>query len=56
LRKGDPPLVGRIEAGRIVLDLRSVLEDEWGVIPDLVLRAAEAHAGTERPAAGDWDG
>lgn len=43
LRTGSPPVVGRIEEGRVVLSLRTVLPDEEDA---LVARVAEA-AGTE---------
>jgi L-seryl-tRNA(Ser) seleniumtransferase len=32
MREGDPPIVARIEDGRLVLDLRTVLPDEEGLV------------------------
>jgi L-seryl-tRNA(Ser) seleniumtransferase len=32
LREGDPPIVARIEDGRLVLDLRTVLPNEEGLV------------------------
>ena len=41
LRKGDPPVIGRIEDGRVLLDPRTVLPEE----DDLLLRAAHKALG-----------
>lgn len=41
LRAGDPPVIGRVEQGRLVLDLRTLTEDEDGVLL-AALRAARA--------------
>jgi L-seryl-tRNA(Ser) seleniumtransferase len=32
LRAGTPPVVGRVESGKVLLDLRSVLPDEDAVL------------------------
>ncbi|MFS0896700.1 L-seryl-tRNA(Sec) selenium transferase, partial [Mycolicibacterium litorale] len=36
LRAGTPPVVGRVEAGRCVLDLRTVAPDEDGRLLEAV--------------------
>ncbi len=47
LRVGDPAVIGRIERDRLILDLRTLSEDEWGLLADvLVQRLGE---GTLRP-------
>jgi L-seryl-tRNA(Ser) seleniumtransferase len=38
LRAGEPPVVGRVERGRCLLDLRTVAPDEDGVVRDAVVR------------------
>ena len=40
LRTGAPPVVGRVEAGRCLLDLRSVAPEDDQILADAVLRAA----------------
>ncbi|MBH0120291.1 L-seryl-tRNA(Sec) selenium transferase [Rhodococcus sp. CX] len=40
LRRGDPPVVGRLECGRLLLDLLAVAPDEDGVLIEAVTRAA----------------
>jgi L-seryl-tRNA(Ser) seleniumtransferase len=37
LRQGDPAIVGRIEKDRLILDLRSMTEEEWDRLPGLLL-------------------
>jgi L-seryl-tRNA(Ser) seleniumtransferase len=37
LREGDPAVVGRIEKDRLILDLRSLIEDEWDRLPELLV-------------------
>lgn len=37
LRRGKPAIVGRLVGGRLILDLRSILEEEWGLFADLLL-------------------
>jgi L-seryl-tRNA(Ser) seleniumtransferase len=32
LRAGTPPVVGRVEGGRVLLDLRSILPEEDGIV------------------------
>lgn len=44
LREGEPAVVGHVERGRLLLDLRCVPEDEDGLLADLV-RAADRAAG-----------
>ncbi len=39
LRTGDPPLIGRIEAERLLLDLRTVLPDQDGLLIALIAGA-----------------
>jgi len=36
LRTGEPPIVGRVERDRLVLELRTLLEDEWEALPGWV--------------------
>ncbi|MFH1145273.1 MAG: L-seryl-tRNA(Sec) selenium transferase, partial [Candidatus Eisenbacteria bacterium] len=44
LRTGEPAIVGRIERARMVLDLRSLREDEWDALPGwIALRWVEFH-------------
>jgi L-seryl-tRNA(Ser) seleniumtransferase len=38
LRAGEPPVVGRVERGRCLLDLRTVAPGEDGVVRDAVVR------------------
>ncbi|MEV7805265.1 L-seryl-tRNA(Sec) selenium transferase [Microbispora sp. NPDC088329] len=40
LRRGEPPVVGRVEGGRLLLDLRAVPPDRDGEVLDAVLEAA----------------
>jgi L-seryl-tRNA(Ser) seleniumtransferase len=47
LRTGDPPVLGRVERGRLLLDLRCVPPELDGVVADAVRRAAQ-----DAPAAG----
>jgi L-seryl-tRNA(Ser) seleniumtransferase len=48
LRQGDPPVVGRIADGRLLLDLRTVLPEQDALLPDLIAtaRGAAAERGT----------
>ena len=39
LRRGDPPVIGRIESDRLLLDLRSVLPSEDSLLSAAVLKA-----------------
>lgn len=39
LRRGDPPVIGRIEANRLMLDLRSVVPDEDAVLAAALTKA-----------------
>ena len=39
LRCGEPPLIGRIVEGRLLLDLRTVLPEQDALLPGLVTRA-----------------
>jgi L-seryl-tRNA(Ser) seleniumtransferase len=36
LRLGRPAVVGRIEQGRVILDLRGLLAEDWAVLGDLL--------------------
>ena len=40
LRRGEPAVVGRLEQGRLLLDLRSVSEDHDDRLAEAVLAAA----------------
>jgi L-seryl-tRNA(Ser) seleniumtransferase len=40
LRRGEPAVVGRLESGRLLLDLRSVSEDHDERLTEAVLAAA----------------
>jgi L-seryl-tRNA(Ser) seleniumtransferase len=40
LRTGRPPVLGRVEKGRLLLDLRCISPDDDGVLCDAVLRAS----------------
>jgi L-seryl-tRNA(Ser) seleniumtransferase len=40
LRSGDPPVVARVEDGRVVLDARTILSDEDAALVDAVGRAS----------------
>jgi L-seryl-tRNA(Ser) seleniumtransferase len=42
LRAGDPPVVGRIQEGRLLLDARTVLPGEDEALVEAVARAAGA--------------
>jgi L-seryl-tRNA(Ser) seleniumtransferase len=44
LRTGDPPVVGRVEKGRLLLDLRCVPEDSDAVMLAAVIAAHEERA------------
>jgi L-seryl-tRNA(Ser) seleniumtransferase len=39
LRKGDPPVIARIEDGRVVLDPRTVREEEAATLLETVIEA-----------------
>ena len=41
LREGDPPIVGRIDEDRVLLDLRTVLPEEDGLLLQGVSRVLE---------------
>lgn len=48
LRMGRPAILGRIARDRLVLDLRSLLEEEWDLLPRLLserIRAFETQSG-----------
>lgn len=45
LRSGKPPIVGRVERGRLLLDLRCVPEEADGMVVTAVLAAASAPKG-----------
>jgi L-seryl-tRNA(Ser) seleniumtransferase len=58
LRAGDPPVVGRIEAGRVLLDPRTLADDELAPAAAAAARAcgaagADARAGTDVRATAD---
>jgi L-seryl-tRNA(Ser) seleniumtransferase len=40
LRRGDPPIIARVEEGRVLLDLRTVLPDQDRLIVDALQRIA----------------
>jgi len=40
LRLGDPPVVGRVEGGRLLLDLRAVPEERDADVASAVLSAS----------------
>ena len=42
LRTNDPPVIGRIEKGRLLLDLRTVSENEEDALIAALLRATRA--------------
>jgi L-seryl-tRNA(Ser) seleniumtransferase len=42
LRLGEPALVGRLEQDRLVLDLRTLHEDEWELLPGLLAERWDA--------------
>jgi L-seryl-tRNA(Ser) seleniumtransferase len=44
LRRGEPPVVGRVERGRLLLDLRCVPADRDGALRDAVVAAAAPRA------------
>ncbi len=46
LRAGEPPLIGRVEDGRLVLDLRTVAPDDDELVAALVRRALGDDAGS----------
>jgi L-seryl-tRNA(Ser) seleniumtransferase len=39
LRRGDPPIIGRIANGRLLLDLRTVLPEQDALLPELIAAA-----------------
>ena len=41
LRRGSPCVIARIEDGRVILDLRTVLEDPLERLPDAIATALE---------------
>jgi L-seryl-tRNA(Ser) seleniumtransferase len=41
LRRHDPPVLARTEGGRVVLDVRTIADDEFGVVGDAVAAARE---------------
>jgi L-seryl-tRNA(Ser) seleniumtransferase len=43
LRLGDPAIVGRIERDRLILDLRTLTEDQWDALPAWLLGHLRAH-------------
>jgi len=44
LREADPAIVGRIEQDRLILDLRTVTEEEWDRLPGVLIdRLRESH-------------
>jgi L-seryl-tRNA(Ser) seleniumtransferase len=45
LRGGDPPLIGRIHEGRLLLDLRTVLPAQDAVVAARLVEALGAEAG-----------
>jgi L-seryl-tRNA(Ser) seleniumtransferase len=49
LRKGTPPVAGRVEDGRLLLDLRTVHPADDGVVRAAVLAAAAASQDATRP-------
>ena len=48
LRAGDPPLLGRIEDDRLLLDPRTLTDDEVGQAADAVIAARRASRPTRR--------
>jgi len=48
LRASDPPIVGRIERDRLVLDVRTLSDDETGLIAPALSRAVEGRDGWTR--------
>lgn len=46
MRAGDPPVVGRIEDDRLLLDLRTVLPHQTDSLPELIREALKTHGGT----------
>ena len=47
LRRGDPPVVGRVHAGRLLLDLRTVPAEEDAVLAEALRRAAKSESDGE---------
>jgi L-seryl-tRNA(Ser) seleniumtransferase len=45
LRAGTPPIVGRVEEGRVLLDLRSILPEEDPIVTRALLATAEPAGG-----------
>lgn len=53
LRLGDPPIVGRLQEGRLLLDLRTVLPSQDGIVADRLadgLAGAKEAEAAKRPA------
>jgi L-seryl-tRNA(Ser) seleniumtransferase len=42
LREGDPPVVARIENGRLLIDLRTVFESEENALARAILAAVRS--------------
>ena len=42
LRRGEPPVLGHVDAGRLLLDLIAVPPDQDGLLADAVRRAARS--------------
>jgi L-seryl-tRNA(Ser) seleniumtransferase len=51
LRGGDPPVVARIEEGRLLLDLRSIQPEDDAPVAEALAVAAEGRKGARDPAA-----
>jgi L-seryl-tRNA(Ser) seleniumtransferase len=45
LRAGDPPIIGRVQDGKLLLDLRTVLETQQDVVADRLARAVITELG-----------
>ena len=45
LRLGDPPIVGRVQEGRLLLDLRTVLPEQDAVLAERLAEAITARNG-----------
>ena len=41
LRRHDPPIIGRIDNDRVLLDLRTVLPEQDGVVADALKRICD---------------
>jgi L-seryl-tRNA(Ser) seleniumtransferase len=44
LREGDPPVIGRVREGRLLLDLRTVLEEQDPVVIERLVAALSARS------------